>query len=136
MTDGGIVTYANGAPRIVLPDSAFEYQLAQTFQDNGCSSCVISIVACGGNADGAKDTRTTIATRTGCTVYGAKPPVNDDFITIGHCPVQKWYTLDPKGKAEEDPRADQSICAGPVPMERYDPADPVPINPIGPIPVY
>ena len=71
-TNGGIVTYLDdGSKSVILPDPAFESQLKAAFKANGCTSCTITIYACGGNKSGASATRTGIANSTGCTVNGA-----------------------------------------------------------------
>jgi hypothetical protein len=121
-THGGIVTYLDDKTEsVILPDPAFEAQLKAAFKANGCNSCTITINACGGNDPLAPGTRNGIANGTGCTVNGAVPPTNDTFITIGKCPGQKWYSLDPKSKPKDNPENDGGACAGPVPHVSYPP---------------
>jgi RHS repeat-associated protein len=128
-TNGGIVTYpaSDGHKTIILPDPQFEAKLKAAFKTNNCANCSIYIYACGGNVPQAPTTRTNIATRTGCTVYGARPlnAQAEPFITIGECPQQGWYSLDPTTEPNDywSPYGQTGVgnCLGTVPLTQYPP---------------
>ena len=128
-TNGGIVTYPanDGHKTIIFPDPQFEAKLKAAFKTNNCASCSIYIYACGGNVPQAPTTRTNIATRTGCTVHGARPlnAQAEPFITIGECPHQGWYSLDPTTEPNDywSPYGQTGVgnCLGAVPLTQYPP---------------